>query len=316
VDGQTRGLISGETEWRTVTVSVPYGEHTFRWVYAKGTIGASGADCGWVDQVVWVPLPPLTLAMALNTHNLVWQTEGDATWFPQTDISADDFAAAQSGMAGDAGWSCLKTQVTGSGVLTFDWAVSCKTHYDWLLFIVDGVIQRAVTGETAWQRIQLDLGEGDHELRWEYWEDDSPAGGRGAGWLDRVSWSGDIPAAAGFTLWLAEHGLGGDPTARFAEDSNGDGVPNGIKYAFGSNIPASGPAQKILVVNARPVFEIPAQDAATLPYAGLRVLGSTDLIDWTLPVTQIQGAAAGRVWYQLNGSPTTKAFFKLEAELK
>jgi hypothetical protein len=69
-------------------------------------------------------------------------------------------------------------------------------------------------------------------------------------------------------------------------------------------------------VNGRQVLEIPVQDAATLSYVGLRVLGSTNLIDWSLPVIQVAGAAAGRVWYQLDGPPTDKSFFKVEAELK
>ncbi len=69
-------------------------------------------------------------------------------------------------------------------------------------------------------------------------------------------------------------------------------------------------------VNGRQVLEIPVQDAATLSYVGLRVRGSTNLIDWSLPVIQVAGAAAGRVWYQLDGQPTDKSFFKVEAVLK
>jgi len=42
----------------------------------------------------------------------------------------------------------------------------------------------------------------------------------------------------------------------------------------------------------------------------------SNLIDWTQPVIQVEGAASGRVWYQLDGPPTNQAFFKLEAELK
>jgi hypothetical protein len=103
VDGEVYGLISGETAWRTNSVTVPYGCHTFRWVYAKGKIGAAGADRGWVDQVVWTPLPPLSLAIAVNATNLVWTTAGDSAWFPQTAVTGDGIAAAQAGAVGDLG---------------------------------------------------------------------------------------------------------------------------------------------------------------------------------------------------------------------
>jgi hypothetical protein len=122
------------------------------------------------------------------------------------------------------------------------------------------------------------------------------------------------PSSGSFERWLSEHSISGDPATLFRQHRAGDGLPYGHAYAFGSNLPTDGPAQKIIVVNGRPVFEIPAQDEATLPDVGLHVRGSTDLVDWTLPVIQVEGAAAGRVRYQLDGLPTRKAFFKLEAE--
>ena len=55
VDGTREAKIS-ETNaaWASMEVAVNgYGEHTLRWRYVKNTAGAIGADCGWVDQVVW-----------------------------------------------------------------------------------------------------------------------------------------------------------------------------------------------------------------------------------------------------------------------
>jgi len=76
---------------------------------------------------------------------------------------------------------------------------------------------------------------------------------------------------------------------------------------------------KIRSVNGRTVLEIPVQDAATLPYVNLRVLGSTDLVHWSLvviPAADTTGMPANRIWYQPVGPPLQRAFFKLEAELK
>jgi subtilase family serine protease len=327
VDGQVYGLISGETAWQTVTVSVPYGEHTFRWVYAKGKSGAAGADRGWVDQVVWAPLPPLTLAIAVDATNLVWTTAGDAAWFPQTEVTADGVAAAQSGAVGDLGWSGLTTRVRGSGLLAFEWRVSSEEEYDWLVLLVDGVVQRAVTGESGWQRVQLALeGDGDHELRWEYWKDERLSEGLDAGWLDRVSWSGAVPpeeppALVGFALWADGRGLAGDAAAIFGQLHPVTGVPYGFEYAFGGSLTPGVPLLTIRLVDGRPVVETPAQDAATLPYVDVRVVGTEDLAagDWTLPVApaaDTTGKPANRAWHEPAGTPPDKAFFRLEAGLK
>lgn len=55
VDGTREAKISGtNATWASMEVAVNgYGEHTLRWRYVKNTAGAIGADCGWVDQVVW-----------------------------------------------------------------------------------------------------------------------------------------------------------------------------------------------------------------------------------------------------------------------
>ncbi len=204
-------------------------------------------------------------------------------------------------------------------MLAFDWRVSCEAEYDWLVLIVDGVIQLALTGETGWQRAQLALGEGDHELRWEYWKDESTAVGLDAGWLDRVSWSGAVPPQAGFTLWLADKGLSGDAAGLFGLDRNGDGLPNGFEYAFGTNLPPGVLLLDLRRVNGRTVVETPAQDASTAPYVDVRVLGSTNLTDWSLPVVpsvDTAGKPANRAWYEAAGTPPNRAFFKLKAELK
>ena len=124
------------------------------------------------------------------------------------------------------------------------------------------------------------------------------------------------PSPGSFNQWLADLALVGDPAAQFRQDRNGDGMPNGVEYAFGANWQPGKALQQIRVVNGRSVFELPEQDASTLPYVDLRILGSTNLIDWTLPISQVAGAAPGSVWYQLDGPPTKKAFFKLEAMIK
>lgn len=47
--------ISGETPWLEKTVTIPEGNHSLRWVYAKDQSFTDGADAGWVDEVRYAP---------------------------------------------------------------------------------------------------------------------------------------------------------------------------------------------------------------------------------------------------------------------
>lgn len=123
----------------------------------------------------------------------------------------------------------------------------------------------------------------------------------------------------GFALWADRHGLAGDASALFGQINPSTDRFYGFEYAFGTNLPPNALPLKLRIVNGRPVVEAPAQDAATLPYVDLRVVGSTNLTDWTLPVepaSDTTGKPADRAWYESEGVPPGQAFFKLEAELK
>ncbi|HEY0551679.1 MAG TPA: immunoglobulin domain-containing protein, partial [Verrucomicrobiae bacterium] len=60
LDGTTQFTISGEMpDWEWRTISVTNGPHFARWRYTKNANGITGLyDRGWVDQVVFAPLPP------------------------------------------------------------------------------------------------------------------------------------------------------------------------------------------------------------------------------------------------------------------
>ncbi len=129
--------------------------------------------------------------------------------------------------------------------------------------------------------------------------------------------SADAPGS--FAYWLAERDLSGDPAELFGQLNPESGVPNGFEYVFGANLASGEPLLNIRLMNGRPVVETPMQDAATLPYVDLRVLGSDNLIDWTLPVvpsSDTTGKPSDRAWHEPEEALPERAFFKLEAELK
>jgi formylglycine-generating enzyme required for sulfatase activity len=125
-------------------------------------------------------------------------------------------------------------------------------------------------------------------------------------------------ALTGFELWANGHGLRGKAIELFVQDRNGDGVPNGLEYAFGSNLTPGAPLLTVRWVSGRLVVERLMQDAATQPYINLRVVGSTDLVNWTLPIVpaaDTTGKPADRDWFEPQGGWPSRGFFRLEAEL-
>jgi len=56
IDGVRQDEISGSVDWHQMTYwIITPGWHTLEWRYIKGPSGSEGYDCGWVDQVQWVP---------------------------------------------------------------------------------------------------------------------------------------------------------------------------------------------------------------------------------------------------------------------
>ena len=54
-DGVEKARIAGKQDWTDNTFCFEGGTHTFRWKYTKNGFYPIGADCAWVDGVVWEP---------------------------------------------------------------------------------------------------------------------------------------------------------------------------------------------------------------------------------------------------------------------
>jgi hypothetical protein len=62
LDGALQSSRSGEAGWQQRSTTLSAGPHTLQWIYSKDASGSSGADAGWVDQVEFIPPPPVTLS--------------------------------------------------------------------------------------------------------------------------------------------------------------------------------------------------------------------------------------------------------------
>ncbi len=60
--------ISGEVNWQQKTIAIPAGNRTLEWTYSKNGSVSTGADAGWVDEVVFTPTKPaLTIEQPVGT---------------------------------------------------------------------------------------------------------------------------------------------------------------------------------------------------------------------------------------------------------
>ncbi|MGI9244970.1 MAG: putative Ig domain-containing protein, partial [Verrucomicrobiales bacterium] len=55
LDGNQQGAISGTPGWQRRSASIPAGNHTARWVFARNASGGNGTDTAWLDEVVFTP---------------------------------------------------------------------------------------------------------------------------------------------------------------------------------------------------------------------------------------------------------------------
>jgi formylglycine-generating enzyme required for sulfatase activity len=309
------------------TDAAPVGQIFDRWTVAPSN-AVLGASFSVTQAMTIVTMPAyavsmtavfrqLKLAEALDNPSLVWTTGGSAVYVGQTADTFDGEDALQSGDINNAQISWVGTTVHGAGTLTFHWQVSSEEWFDWFYFMCDDYVELMMSGEKAWREVSFRVeGAGSHALKWVYSKDKSSSAGTDCGWLDRVVWRPDL---GGFGLWVDALGLTGEAATLFGQDRNADGVANGFEYAFGENLTTNAPLLNIRFVDGGPVVESPAQDAATLDYVDLRILGSTNLVDWTLPIapaTNTTGKPVNCSWHAPEGVAPPKTFFKLKAELK
>jgi hypothetical protein len=121
------------------------------------------------------------LGAALNATNLTWTTFGTGLWFPETVVTHDGIAAAQSGSPSFPQMSELSTTITGPGTLTF-WA-QCSQPSDWFLFNYGGYIS-----SFTWSQSIIFLAATNLTLEWQFAR--SPfSTGLDVGWLDQVSFT-------------------------------------------------------------------------------------------------------------------------------
>jgi hypothetical protein len=181
--------ISGFADWTYREYTLSNGVQSLNWRYVKDANLNSDLDAGFVDRVIFSPVPKIPLQQALNTCGINWTSGGNSNttyWSGQTNITHDGKIAAQSGAVYHNQESWMSTTVMGATNVTFWWKVSSEQDFDFLNFYLGTNLLAAISGEVNWTNRSFNLPAGTNELRWQYIKDVSVTMGADAGWVDQV----------------------------------------------------------------------------------------------------------------------------------
>jgi hypothetical protein len=220
IDGELAGNpLSGITSWQTRSEAIAQGPHSLAWAYIKDAFHDVGSDCGWVDEVEWVPALPeavdnmeLTFATSVDSP----APNGSAAWTRQTHLLfGENGDAARSGDIGNGAVSWMQTTLpklgdstmfdnqsatNGLGVVSFQWKVSSEQGRDFLEFYIDGRfdtgggLMNRISGERNWDDQSFVVpSDGTHTLTWRYIKNESNSQfssfGQDCGWVDKLKWT-------------------------------------------------------------------------------------------------------------------------------
>ena len=150
---------------------------------------------------------PISLGVALNNTNPIWQTSPDYPWYG-TNPPAPTYDGVNSVVSGNRfvqnSSSWIQTTVVGPGTITFWWKVSSDVtqnppdppySFDWLEFDINGEMQDQIMGYIDWNFRSYAIPAGTNVLTWQYVKDPQYNAGSDQAWLDQVTYTTNRPMA-------------------------------------------------------------------------------------------------------------------------
>ena len=134
-------------------------------------------------------------ALVAAGEGIEFEAFGDAPWFPQPAVShTGEIPSVQSGPRMFAGSvSGLSAILPGSGHVSFWWRCNADDSFlnlgqeDKVTFLVNGAVQKTLSGVKPWEKVDLDLAEVSNVLTWVYHHTGSVTNGVDAAWLSELS---------------------------------------------------------------------------------------------------------------------------------
>ena len=170
-----------------------------------------------------------------------WTLSGPAPWYGQYLTNHDGQHAAVSPALPANQQSRITSTFVGPGTLTFWWKVSSLVNNGFLTLLINDVAQpNPISGTTAdWALRSIELPAGPNRVAWRYHRTPTTTtAGENRGFVDQVSFSGDIALPFQYPNWLTEHFLSTellDPNITGPNaDPDHDLIPNILEAATGT----------------------------------------------------------------------------------
>ena len=193
-----KGTTTYEAQWvaEGTNLVIPFSVNTP--FYSLSLSGdAEGAVLG--DDIITVPITaPRSIALnvteytydaALDGGRLSWTSGGAANWIPQGEVSHDGQDAVKSGEVTGDDVSTLSTSVNGPGTLSWWWRLD-MTDCAGVDVFVDDAFKASLDYASDWTSAFVDIvGDGEHVVRFEFWNAGTAATMSDCAYLDQVSWT-------------------------------------------------------------------------------------------------------------------------------
>ena len=137
-----------------------------------------------VQRTITLLTFPNRLGEALDLQDGI--TTSSTGFVRQSNVTNDGVDAAQAAPITHDQTTGFIVNVTGPGLLTFDWRVSSEKDYDILQFRLNGSVQQEISGVTDWVSQQVQLPAGPQEVSFVYQKDESVGFGADTGWVDQL----------------------------------------------------------------------------------------------------------------------------------
>lgn len=127
-----------------------------------------------------------------NFNRFPWEMSGNTSWVIDTATVQEGANSARSGDINDSQTSTmsLTLDILAQGDLKFWYKVSSESNYDYLRFLVDGVVVGEWSGEVDWTEFVHTLNAGTRTLSFTYSKDGSVSTASDCGWIDYM----ELPA--------------------------------------------------------------------------------------------------------------------------
>ncbi|MEM8497565.1 MAG: trypsin-like serine protease [Pseudomonadota bacterium] len=165
---------------------------------ATVSVSTSNADSANISVALSAnALAAVDVGQAADNTTLQWWSGGDSEWLSDSEDAAVEGSAAKSGDISHNQSTVLLTMISGPKPLSFRWKASTEEEYDNVTLLIDGKQRAKLSGETEWQDVRQEIGDGTQRVAWVYkkdeYDDEAPNGvtRRDTVWIDGVKLQSD-----------------------------------------------------------------------------------------------------------------------------